>query len=335
MTSEPGVGKSRLLTELLARNAAGVICLKARGYSVGRADSFGLWAEALDLNLSQLVAGQASEARDEALPRQRVLEGLTMALRNLSDHGTVMIALDDVHLADSSSWETLRYLADHVSDARILVIGAARTAELAELDIARWVLLDLEQEGLLCRLPLEPLAREALAALVESVLGTPPPVGLVDWLLQRSRGNPLFAIGLLQGLLEEQANLAHPHLERLPERLADRVNRHLSVLDRPARATVEMLAMIGRRVEIDELVVVADQPSDQLAAHLEDLVRFRLVIEEECGHNLAYEIAHPLIQEAVYQSIGAARRRLLQQSINRKLFAAGRGTGAAATTRPP
>ena len=96
-----------------------------------------------------------------------------------------------------------------------------------------------------------------------------------------------------------------------------------------------MLAMIGHRVEIDELVAVADQPSDQLAAHLEALVRFRLVIEEECGHNLAYEIAHPLIQAAVHQSIGAARRRLLQQSIDRKLFAAGRGTGATATTRQP
>jgi hypothetical protein len=106
-------------------------------------------------------------------------------------------------------------------------------------------------------------------------------------------------------------------------------------LDRPALATIEMLAMIGRRVEIDDLVLVADQPGDRLAGHLEELVRSRLVVEEECGYNLAYKIAHPLIQEAVYQSIGAARRRLLQQSINRKLFPAGRGTGATATTRQP
>jgi predicted ATPase len=274
----------------------------------------------LDLDLSQLAAGQAPEARDESLPRQRVLDGLATALRHLSGHGPVMIVLDDVHLADSSSWEALRYLADHISDARILVVAAARTAELAQLDIASWVLLDLEQEGLLRRLPLEPLAREALAALAHAVLGTPPPVGLVDWLLHRSRGNPLFAIGLLQALLDEHADLSQPHLERVPAGLSDRVRRHLRVLDRPALATIEMLAMIGHRVDIDDLAVVTDQPGDQLAGHLERLVRSRLVIEEECGHNLAYEIAHPLIQEAVYQSIGAARRRLLQQSINRKLL---------------
>jgi predicted ATPase len=323
VTSDPGVGKSRLLTELLTRNAEGVACIKARGYSVGTTEAFGLWAEALELDLSQLAARQAPGARDESLPRLRVLDGVATAVRRLSDQCPVMIVLDDMHLADSSSWETLRYLADHVSDARLLVVAAARTAELAEMDIASWVLMDLEQEGLLCRLPLEPLAREALAALAQGVLGTPAPLSLVDWLLQRSRGNPLFAVGLLQALLDEQANLCQPHLERLPQRLADRVNRRLRVLDQPTLATVEMLAMIGHRVEIDDLVMVADQPSDQLAAHLEGLVRSRLVIEEECGPNLAYEIAHPLIQEAVYQSIGGARRRLLQQSIDRKLSAAG------------
>jgi predicted ATPase len=320
ITSDPGVGKSRLLAELLARNAEDVLCIKARGYSVGRGESFGLWTEVLDLDLSQLAAGQVLEARDESLPRQRVLDGLATALRHLSGRGPVMIVLDDVHLADSSSWETLRYLADHISDARILVVAAARTAELAQLDTASWVLLDLEQEGLLRRLRLEPLAREALAGLAQAVLGTPPPVGLVDWLLHRSRGNPLFAIGLLQALLDEHADLSQPHLERLPAGLSDRVRRHLRVLDRPALATIEMLAMIGHRVDIDDLVVVANQSGDQLAGHLEGLVRSRLVIEEECGHNLAYEIAHPLIQEAVYQSIGAARRRLLQQLINRKLL---------------
>jgi transcriptional regulator with XRE-family HTH domain len=317
ITSDPGVGKSRLLTELLARSAEDVVCMKARAYSAGRAEPFGLWTEALGLNLSQLAAGQAAKARDESLSRARVLDGLGSALRHLSGQGPVMIALDDVHLADPCSWETLRYLVDHVSDARILVVAAARTAELAQRDIASWVLLGLEQEGLLRRLPLQPLAREALAALVQAVLGRPPPEGLADWLVHRSRGNPLFAIGLLQALLDEHADLSRPRLGRLPDGLADRVNRHLRVLDRPALATIEMLAMIGRRVEIDDLVLVADQPGDRLAGHLEELVRSRLVVEEECGHSLAYEIAHPLIQEAVYQSIGAARRRLLQRSINR------------------
>ena len=63
-----------------------------------------------------------------------------------------MIVLDDVHLADGSSWEALNYLTRNLVDCRILMLLAARPAELAEDRVATDVLLGLEQEGLLRRL---------------------------------------------------------------------------------------------------------------------------------------------------------------------------------------
>lgn len=42
------------------------------------------------------------------------------------------------------------------------------------------------------------------------MLDAPPPAALVDWLADRTRGNPLDATGLLHALVEEGADLEHP-----------------------------------------------------------------------------------------------------------------------------
>jgi ATP/maltotriose-dependent transcriptional regulator MalT len=104
----------------------------------------------------------------------------------------------------------------------------------------------------------------------------------------------------------------------------------LSDLDETALATVESLAAVGRRVELRELVALTGLSSDQLAPILERLVQSRLAAEQERGRELTYELAHPLIQEAIYQRMGAARRRGLHRRIGRRLLAAGRLGEAAA-----
>ena len=79
-----------------------------------------------------------------------------------------------------------------------------------------------------------------------------------------------------------------------------------------------------------DLIGLAGLPADRLALILERLVRSRLVFEQERGHELTYELAHPLIREAIYERIGAARRRGLHRGIGRMLLAADRLGEAAA-----
>ena len=141
---------------------------------------------------------------------------------------------DDIHHADASSLEAMYYLARHCSDAPLLIVATARPADLADQPAATDVLLTLDQDGLLRRLHLEPLGPEALGALAEVLSGDRAPPALVEWLGQRSQGNPLYAIGLVRALLEEGADLSAPALRRLPEALAERVANRLRHLDGPA-----------------------------------------------------------------------------------------------------
>jgi ATP/maltotriose-dependent transcriptional regulator MalT len=256
------------------------------------------------------------------------LQGLAVALSNLARRDTVVVVLDDLHLADSSSWEALSYLAHNLPQG-VFIVASARPTELADHPVAPQVLFGLEQEGLLQRLPVEPLDAGAVGELAASVVGEPPPRVLVDWLAERSRGNPLFALGLLQALIDEKADLAAPVLRQIPEALADRVGDRLSVLDEPALATLEILAVLGRRAGIVELVAMSGLCHDRLDETLSDLRSARLVLEEWQGRELTWEITHPLIQQAIYQRIGGGSRRALHRLVGRCLLASGRPGEAA------
>src|SRR5262249_16304469 len=79
-------------------------------------------------------------------------------------------------------------------------------------------------------------------------------------------------------------------------------------------------AAIGQRVDLRDIIGLTGLPPDRVALILERLVRSRLVSEQERGHELTYELAHPLIQEAIYERIGGARRRGLHPNIRRTLL---------------
>ena len=92
-------------------------------------------------------------------PRARLIEGLAVLVANLAQDRPVIVFLDDVHVADASSWDALHYLARNLSAAPVLVVAAARPAELAAQLGPTHVLLGLEQDGLLRRLELGPSPR--------------------------------------------------------------------------------------------------------------------------------------------------------------------------------
>src|SRR5581483_1188829 len=121
------------------------------------------------------------------------LQAFGVLLGRLGREGPVVVVLDDVHLADPSSFEALHYLARHLADVPVLVVATARPAELRARSVGHDVLLGLDAA--------------AIGALAGDVLAQPAPPALVDWLAERSRGVALFALGLLQALVDEGADL--------------------------------------------------------------------------------------------------------------------------------
>ncbi len=344
LLGEPGVGKSRLARELLARHGDAT-ALFARAHPLGASAAFGLWTEAVAPAVDALSDEQLTEAcggllddlaslfvrvasvhgsvpdRDPPVPR--LLQGLARLLGSLSRTSPLIAVLDDLHFADASSWEALRYFARHLADARLLVVATSRPAELSGHEIAVQVLFELEEDGLMSRLGLAPLERPALSDLAESVIGQSPPAALVDWVGERSQGNPLYAIGLLRALLDERGDLSAPSLRQLPEGLTERVVARVRRLDAPLRETLELLAVLGRPVSLTELTELADAPLERIGPTLAELQEAGVMFEEERGRELSYELQHPLVRDAIYQVTRGARRRALHRQVARWLRSRG------------
>jgi DNA-binding CsgD family transcriptional regulator/tetratricopeptide (TPR) repeat protein len=345
LSGDPGMGKTRLAHELSSAASAGVTCLRARAHALGTSMPFGLWSEAFESHLRGLPADEvrslcggfvddlapllrsaaviADGVTDES-SRARLLESIAVLLANIAATTPVIFVLDDAHLADASSWEALHYCARNLLSSPILTVLTARPGELTGQPGPVRVLFGLEQDGGLTRLDLGPLAREAVAELAESVLGLPPPPGLIAWLDARAKGNPMYILGLLQALQEEKADLTMPRLQRLPEGLTERVGTRLATLAEPARDVLDLLAAIGCQIGFADLAVLSGRRADVLGALLDGLVQSRLVTADERSGELAYEIAHPLVQEAIYQGLGVTRRRSVHRQVGHSLLATGR-----------
>jgi DNA-binding CsgD family transcriptional regulator/tetratricopeptide (TPR) repeat protein len=353
LTGEAGIGKTRLAAELVRAHGEDAVALTARAYPLGATASLGLWVEALEGHLRVLsspevralcgphlddlaallpaVAGASATRPVAEPPRIRILDGLAHLLRRVSDETVLIVVLDDVHLADGSSWEALNYLAHNLGGSRILLVLAARAVELADQLFGSQTVLALEQEGFLTRLGLGPLAADHLREMAQAVTGQERVTdALVEWLMERSRGAPLFAGGLLRALMDEGADLSRPSLRVLPEDLAERITVAQRQLDPPSRALLEMIAVVGSRVTLGEVRSLSGQPLERLSDLLDGLVRARAIVELEQARELTYEMAHPLVQEAVYRGVGGARRRALHRHVARALVAAGRAGAAAA-----
>lgn len=349
---EPGVGKTRIVTELLDQHRNDVTGLAARAYPLGATASLGVWTEAIERHLRSLdtesvlalcgpyvddlaailpsVAKTGAGRVDTDPPPARLLAALGALLDNVSQKAPLVVMLDDMHLADGSSWEALNYLSRNLTGSRILLVLTARPVELGEHRIATEIVHGLEQDGLLHRCTLGPLGREDLRTLATAWfdaerIGDP----LIDWLLDRSRGISLFSVGLLRALAEEDADLDHPALTSLPEDLSERVHARLERLDPAGRSLLELLAVVGYRMNLADVVALSGQPLERTAETLDELVWRRLVDEGEHGRELSYEISHPLIAEAIYERIGGARQRALHRLVARGLVAQGH-YGAAA-----
>lgn len=136
-----GIGKTRVVAELVSRWGDGATVLSARSYRWGAATSFGPWLEALDRHLARRdpaevrsLCGTATADLAAVLPsvglvsdeppstapaRDRILDSLAYLFARLTAEQPVLVALDDLHLADASAWEALRFLGRRLTDRAV------------------------------------------------------------------------------------------------------------------------------------------------------------------------------------------------------------------------
>lgn len=312
--AEPGAGKSCLMQWARARaETLGVRWLDARSISYGASipywpfvellrRSFGIHFEqdpqlAAQSMFADLTAAGLPDAAPyfvrllglPALPGAADItqlqpdafhRGLTGAIlswlsREASERGLVL-AVEDLHWADASSIEILTHVAAMTTQAPVLLYLTGRL----EADQVLGRLLGHGSDDHVVLMELSPLGAEAITSLVSRLLSGPPTVAFVEFVLERTSGNPLFAEELVRSLRDSGALIASTEgwctrsgwdASTAPPNVEGVLGARIDLLPRAAARVLQVASVVGRRVNL-ALVQGAADLGPQLPLHIDQLV---------------------------------------------------------------
>ena len=348
LPGEAGVGKSRLVTETKAYAAAqDYLLLQGNCFQT---DVSYPYAPLLDLLRSsaarQLAEALASDlapfARElhQLLPdiaplppdlapvsspdpeqeKRLLFTALAQFFINQSVKRPVLLIIEDIHWSDDLSLEFLHYLARRCPAQPLLLLLTYRSDEVRPS--FKHSLAQLDRERLAQEIPLAPLTRSGVDAMVRAIFALPRSarLELPDPIYALTEGNPFFVEEILKSLLMagdiffengrwDRKSLSELHI---PRSVQDAVQQRTDRLSEPARHVLTLAAVAGRRFDFDLLQQMTHDGEDQLLQSIKELIAAQLVVEES---EERFAVRHTLTRQAVYADLLVRERKALHRSI--------------------
>jgi DNA-binding CsgD family transcriptional regulator/tetratricopeptide (TPR) repeat protein len=224
----------------------------------------------------------------------RLFEIVFGMLRRLADDEPVVLILEDLHWADSSTRDLLRFLVRNARDARFLFIGTYRSDELHRRHPLRPLLAELQRLEAVDDIELGAFGADELAQQLAGITGEFPHPELVSAVLTRSGGNPFFVEELMA---VGEAGLA------LTRSLRDMLDDRVRHLEAEAQRVLRIASVAGARVDHGILAEVADLPEPILTEALRAAVEHHLLVPTAPEEVPGYRFRHALVQEVVYEEL--------------------------------
>ena len=333
ITGEAGIGKSRLVEEFLAAaRATDALVLEGDCLPLGEAGlAYAPFVAALRPlvrsldpdRLDRLVGPGRAElahllpdlgpppARDKRPPdaslsattaRARLFEIMFGVLHRLAEERPLVLVLEDLHWADASTRDLLRFLVRNARTEPILVVATYRSDELHRRHPLRPLLTELQRLESVEIIELSAFGADEVAAQLAGIRGSPADPDLVATVLARSGGNPFFAEELLAA---GAAGLV------LPRSLRDTLEDRVRQMSPDAQQVVRVASVAGARVDHRVLASVVDLPGERLDDGLRELIEHHLLVATSPDQEPGYAFRHALVQEVVYGELLPSERTQL------------------------
>jgi class 3 adenylate cyclase/tetratricopeptide (TPR) repeat protein len=343
IVGEPGVGKSRLLSELRQAVGESVAWYEGRCLSYGAtipylpvldllrgvcsitdaetpehaAERVRTTLQALGLDaaprapaLLQLLGLKPADAETAALDGDALLGRTLDTLRQLwlrsSARRPLVLVVEDLHWIDPASERCLAGLAESLGGAAVLLLATYRPGYRPA-----WI-----DRSYATQISLAPLGRDESLRVVRSLAG---PIAddatLTRLILDKAEGNPFFLEELVHAVGDEPGrSFAVP--DSVQGVLAARIDR----LPESAKLLLQTAAVLGREFTESLLGAIADTP-DRVGADLRELTRLEFLHERADADERAYVFKHALTQDVAYATLVAPRRRALHRRAAEALMA--------------
>jgi DNA-binding CsgD family transcriptional regulator len=333
LVGEPGIGKSRLAHEILARATEhGFHSLVGRCYEEYTGIPYFPFAEAFGAAVTSMPARARTKFREQwpeltaivpdlqsalvHVDRQgaqvRVFQAGESFLRVLADRQPVVLLLEDLHWADSATLGLLLHVGRHLQGLRLLILGTYRDIEANDHLPLEASLRELRRERGTEELTLHGLPPAGTAALIRSRLAVEDVPGDFLQLIQgRTDGNPFFIEELLKvlverGVLAESDGFAGWHLNtpvEVPRSVRSVVRHRVERLQPETQSILRLASVVGQEFDLHVLAAVADQPQAVVLASLGAALAARLLSHGQGSGQTRYAFEHALMQQALYEDL--------------------------------
>jgi DNA-binding winged helix-turn-helix (wHTH) protein/predicted ATPase len=279
------------------------------------------------------------ERRVQGATRERMLRELTQFIEALTAEQGLILAIEDLHWADESTWGLVNYLAQRRQRDRLLFLGTSRFTETPGSNRPAPLYAELQAKALCTVVELPSLSEAAIAEHLRREFPSAGdlPLELVRVIHRRTNGNPLFMARILehavaQGWLAEidgqwalKASLQTLESE-IPANVRQLIEQRLASLDEQEQRLLETCSVAGLTFSPENTAAALNQDEEAIEGHCEALGRRKLFIRRRTPANSAgralsaqYEFFHVLCHQTIYERIPPLRRARLHQLIGERL----------------
>ncbi len=255
---------------------------------------------------SRVTNRERSETTQQALA-QLILE---VAARK-----PVVFAIEDLQWIDSSTMELVDLLVEQAPSVPLLILATLRPEQTP----AEWMRREYVDQ-----LTLDRLDRKETIEMVLAVTGGKPlPAAVLEEIATRTDGVPLFVEDMTRMVIESDIVIEREDyfdLTRPFQSLTIPTTMHDTILARFAKLTTakpiaQVAATIGREFSFDMLRVVSGVDEPVLLQELNRLIASGLLYRRGFANKAKYVFKHPLVQEALQESLLKRQRRRYHEKI--------------------
>ena len=308
----PGIGKSRLLTEVMAvADKGGVRTLFGEAFEYQQTvPFFALFMATLRADPPIGDADALRRLGGSADLRYWVVHDLADAIYAAAAETPLAIVIEDIHWADTGTLLALRSLATTRPDVAVLWVLTARTGAGGP---AVQETLSVLHRADATVLRVAAMSADAVADMVCDVVRANADESLLN-LAAKAHGNPFLVSELVGGLGEEgrlnvSGGRAVASGHALPRRLGAGMQQRLDLLSTGAGEVVRVAAVLPDRFSAGLLAAMLDRQPASLLSAVEEAVRADLLVEDD--EQLRFR--HDLLREATRQSLPQSLRRAMER----------------------
>jgi class 3 adenylate cyclase/tetratricopeptide (TPR) repeat protein len=276
----------------------------------------------MGMKLSGIDARRTEGIEGEALQRL-ILKSIRDLLVRVTELNPLVIVIDDLHWADTSSVELMKSLFRLAETQRIVFINLFRPGYQETGDFLAESLKD-PQVNYYFEMVLDPLPEKMSEALIGNMLNLRDlPQTLVNRIVERTGGNPFFIEEVVRSLIDEQVILIKGgtfHLTdkaasvSIPNTIEALLMARIDRLEEQTRDLVKEASVIGRSFFYRILAKMASK-IENIESRLTYLKEIQLLLERLRMGELEYLFKHALTQEVAYESILPLRRKELHLKV--------------------